>query len=88
MSPEPKAGHGGDYPPSIKTPGQKALYDNLGKDEALALRVHQAVIEVAPHGFRGHAMRERKIRKRLDAELHDAELAERILQIVKNHGEY
>ncbi len=31
------------YPKALNTPGKRALYDNLGKDEALALAVDSSV---------------------------------------------
>ena len=43
-----KSGHGNTYPESMKSPGQKALFDNLGQDEALARRVDEAVRATAP----------------------------------------
>lgn len=83
-----KAGHGNTYPDSMKTPGQKALFDNLGQDEALALRVDGAVRATAPHGWRGHTMKEKKVRRCLEAEILDADTVDTLLQILKNHSEY
>lgn len=83
-----KSGHGKIYPIGIGSPGQKALYDNLEEDEALTLRVDEAVRGVAPHGWRGHKMKERKIRLCLEKELADADVVEAILQILKNQSEY
>src|SRR5438270_7515534 len=34
---------GGAYPPALNTPARKALYDNLGRNEAFALQVDAAV---------------------------------------------
>ncbi|MBK8568033.1 MAG: hypothetical protein IPN76_33155 [Saprospiraceae bacterium] len=39
-----KAGGTGIAPPTIRTAAQKALYNNLGKDEALALTIHHKVL--------------------------------------------
>lgn len=40
------------YPASIDTKGKQALYDNLGNDEELALRVHETIKTNARDGFR------------------------------------
>jgi type I restriction enzyme R subunit len=45
-------GHGRVYPTTISTLGMKALYDNLGKNEALTIKVHQAVKRNAKDGWR------------------------------------
>jgi type I restriction enzyme R subunit len=83
-----KAGHGRTYPAAMNTPGRKALFDNLGEDEELALSVDMAVRETAPHGWRIYAMRERRVKRCLTEILQDDETVERILEILKNHGEY
>ena len=60
-----KNGPGGAaYPPSLNTPATKALYDNLGKDEALALAVDKAVRDNAQAGWRDdNIFKIRKMRK-------------------------
>jgi type I site-specific deoxyribonuclease, HsdR family len=40
------------YPTTINTFGKQALYDNLEKNEDLALSVHEAVVNYARHGWR------------------------------------
>jgi type I restriction enzyme R subunit len=40
------------YPTTINTSGKQALYDNLEKNEDLALSVHEAVVNYAKHGWR------------------------------------
>lgn len=84
-----KAGHGADYPASIKSAGQKALFDNLNSDEELALRIDQAVRNVAPDGWRGHMMKEKKVRRAIEVGLlGDEALVDSIMAILKNHSEY
>ncbi len=83
-----KAGHGKDYPGTITTVGQKALFDNLGNDETLTLKVDSAVRETAPFGWRGNTMRERKVWRCLEQVLDDAKTVERIFEILKNQNEY
>lgn len=83
-----KAGHGKEYPETIGSVGQKALFDNLEKDEALALKVDAAVRATAPFGWRGNKMRERKVWRCLEQVLNDASAVERVFEILKNQNEY
>ncbi|OOY27798.1 restriction endonuclease subunit R [Thioclava sp. L04-15] len=83
-----KAGHGNEYPGTIDSAGRKALYDNLEGDETTALEVDRAVRETAPFGWRGNAMKERKVRRCLEQVLDDPETVERIFEILKNQSEY
>lgn len=83
-----KAGHGRDYPATITSSGLKALYDNLNSDEQLTLSVDSAVRGVAPHGWRGHPMKERKVRRSLEPILPNDDMIDAILEILKRHNEY
>jgi len=83
-----KAGHGRQYPASMDTPGKKALFDNLDDDEALAATVDAALRATAPHGWRGHPMKEKKVRRCLEATMADAASVERIMEILKHQHEY
>jgi len=51
-----------DTPEVIKTNAQKALYNNLGKDETLAILVDEAVKNSKRDGFRGNLAKEREIK--------------------------
>ena len=55
-------GGGTDYPKSLNTPAKRALFDNLGKDEGLALAVDRAVCESRQDDWRGNAMKIKMIR--------------------------
>ena len=83
-----RAGHGRSYPASMDTPGRKALYDNLGSDEALALRADQAIRSSAEAGWRNHMMKQRRILQSLKPALGDAADPETILEIARANGEY
>jgi type I restriction enzyme R subunit len=65
LTKQAKNGPGGAaYPPSLNTPAKKALYDNLGKNEALALAVDTAVRKNAQAGWRDdNIFKIRKMRK-------------------------
>lgn len=75
------------YPESIKTPGMRALYDNLGQNEYLAIRAHEVIKENAIVGFRDNRLKQRKLIKAL-AKLLGDEMAQKIYDIIKLHDEY
>lgn len=75
------------YPESIKTPGMRALYDNLGQNEYLAIRAHEVIRENAIVGFRDNRLKQRKLIKAL-AKLLGDEMAQKIYDIIKLHEEY
>ena len=75
------------YPESIKTPGMRALYDNLGQNEYLAIRAHAVIKENAIVGFRDNRLKQRKLIKAL-AKLLGDEMAQKIYDIIKLHDEY
>ena len=83
-----KAGHGSEYPITVTTAGQKALFDNLGQDEALALEVDRIVRETAQAGWRGNKMKERMLKRRLAETLTDQDTLDRIFNIVGSNDEY
>lgn len=75
------------YPESIKTPGMRALYDNLGQNEYLAIRAHEVIKENALVGFRDNRLKQRKLIKAL-AKLLGDEMVQKIYDIIKLHDEY
>jgi len=80
---------GEEYPKALNTPAKRALYDNLGKDEALALNVDSAVRKSRQDDWRGNAVKVRRVRIAIKAVLQDDEaLTEQILELVKNQNEY
>jgi len=80
---------GGAYPASMNTSGKRALFDNLGKNEALANAVDQAVRISRQDGWRSNPFKIKKVRNAIKAALKDDEDATaRILELIKNHNEY
>ncbi|MCB9169980.1 MAG: HsdR family type I site-specific deoxyribonuclease [Flavobacteriales bacterium] len=75
-------------PASLDTRGKRALYNNLDKDEALALRVHEAILKSRPDGWRGIHAREQKIKNTLFQILGLETAVERIFPIIKQQPEY
>lgn len=82
------------YPTSIDTKGKQALYDNLGNDEALTLRVHDTIKANARDGFRdmdGSGMKKmRALRRAVEGVLQgfEADKIDDIMQIIVAQKEY
>lgn len=83
-----EAGYGDDLPAGIRTPGQRALYNNLGKNQELAMAVDEAVKAARPDDWRGVPARERAIQRAIYDVLKDTAEVERIFAIVKQQQEY
>ncbi|MFN0033358.1 MAG: type I restriction endonuclease subunit R [Flavobacteriales bacterium] len=81
-------GRKSDTPESLKTPAQRVLYNNLGKDESLAIQIHQSILNSKPDGWRGNEIKEREIKKAMYHVLKDEQEVERVFEIVKQQAEY
>lgn len=78
-----------DYPPGIDTAAKRALYNNLGQDETLALRIDRAIREAPPQdGWRDNAIKRKKVRNAIGAVLGDEALTDAILELSKRQHEY
>ncbi len=75
-------------PETLKTPAQRALYNNLEQNEDLALKVHGNIMENKPNGWRGIDTREKTVKKAIYSVLGDVDETERIFEIVKKQAEY
>ena len=75
-------------PVTLRTPALRALYNNLGADEDLALKVHESIILYKPNGWRGIDTREKVVKKAIYDILGNVEDTERIFEIVKKQAEY
>ena len=77
------------YPPSLDSPAKRSLYDNLGKDEALALRIDTAVRYTKKEGWVGNRFKEREVANaiRQEAEGYEVNIDD-LLELVKNQREY
>jgi type I restriction enzyme R subunit len=83
-----EAGQSQEAPPTLNTPGKRALYNNLGQDEELALRIDEAVRLSRPDGWRGVQPREQLIKAALYKILQDFAEVERVFLIIKAQKEY
>jgi type I restriction enzyme R subunit len=111
---------GTTYPASLNSPAKKSLYDNLDKDEALALAVDCAIRANKQDDWRNHPVKIKKVKNAIKQTLRDFtaktdaasddlksgflkdektsykveeaepenEVAEKILELAKNQGEY
>lgn len=72
----------------VDTPGKKAVYNNLGENEELALQIDAGVKSSRPDDWRGVEAKERTIKAAMYAVLHDEETVERLFLTIKNQREY
>lgn len=72
-----QTGKSDETPDGLKTSGQRALYNNLGKNEDLALILDRAVKQVRRDGFRGNQPKEMEIK---------AEIYKQLLHYVEDTG--
>ena len=80
---------GADYPKALDTKARRALYDNLGKDEALALKIDNAVRDSIQDDWRNNTMKTKKVRLAIQAVLGDDEpRIDQTLQLVKSQNDY
>ena len=80
---------GESYPEMLSTTAKRALYDNLGKDELLALAVDSAVRASKQDDWRGNSFKIKMVKHAIKGALkeHDA-LTEQVLELVINQREY
>lgn len=77
------------YPEPIrKSKALQAIYDNVGEDENLAIKLHEAVMKSKMSGFRGDSIKENKIKKALFIILNDEAEVERVFKIIEKQEEY
>ena len=76
------------YPKLLNTRARRALYDNLGKNEQLAIVLDDAIRHKKKDGWRGNRIKEREVRYAIYEVLKDEILTNRILELVKNQNEY
>ncbi|NBC05359.1 MAG: HsdR family type I site-specific deoxyribonuclease [Bacteroidetes bacterium] len=77
-----------DYPQSVQTKGQKALFDNLGNNEKITLAVDKAVRYTAKDGWRENNIKKREVAKAIHDQLPDDMDVEMVMDVIKNQDEY
>jgi type I restriction enzyme R subunit len=76
------------YPRRLDTPAKRALYDNLGNDEPLALALDRAIRGTKKDDWRGNTMKEREVLYAIHQHIKDGAEVERIFELIKNQREY
>ncbi|WP_249309585.1 hypothetical protein [Ralstonia insidiosa] len=80
---------GSTYPASLNTAAKRALYDNLGKDEAVAVSLDKAIRAARQDEWRGNRMKILMVKNAIKAVLGEGDARiEPILELVKNQHEY
>ena len=77
------------YPESIRSNGAlRALYDNTGENEELALQLNAAIMRSRQDRFRNNPVKENRIKRELYQILKDQDEVERIFKIIVEQSEY
>lgn len=77
------------YPTALNTAAKRALYDNLVKDEQMALDVDRAIRKSRQDDWRSNIFKIKKVKLAIKAALQDdEEMTEKILELAKNQHEY
>jgi type I restriction enzyme R subunit len=74
--------------PNINTPAKRALYNNLGQNEMLALQVHTVIMSSKLPMWRGSFSKENEIKSAIYNVLNDIVEVNRIFEIIKQQQEY
>lgn len=78
-----------NYPASIDTKAKQSLYDNLGQDEILVLRIDSAVLNIKKADWIGNRFKEREVAGAIRNVLEGSELnIDEVLELVKSQREY
>jgi type I restriction enzyme R subunit len=81
-------GASGRYATGLDTQAKRALYDNLGQNEALALALDAAIREHKKDGWLGHPIKERALRNVVKHYLPEGAELDRVFDLVKEQPEY
>jgi type I restriction enzyme R subunit len=76
------------YPTSLNTRARRALYDNLGKDEQLALRLDTIIRQKKRDSWHGNKIKEKELRLAIRKVVGDEEQTNQIFELVKQQDEY
>lgn len=78
----------GNYPASINSAAKRALYDNLGQDEGLAVAIDEDIRQTKKADWRGNMFKEREVRRAIERHIADAAVADTIFDLVQKQHEY
>lgn len=78
----------GSYPATINSAAKRALFDNLGRDEALAVAVDYDIRRTKKADWRGNMFKEREVRRAIARHISDPALVEMIFDLAHKQHEY
>lgn len=78
---------GGAYPTSLNTSAKRALYDNLGKDEATAVGLDYEIRTTKKDGWRGNIVKEREVKSVVRRHV-PADQVDTIFDLIYNQTDY
>jgi type I restriction enzyme R subunit len=76
------------YPASIDSSAKRALFDNLGENETLALAVDAAIRATKKDAWRGNRIKEREVRNAIKVHISDPDMVSVIFELVQKQHEY
>lgn len=77
-----------EYPPSLTTKAKRALYDNLDKNETLALALDNVIQDTKQDDWRDHPLREKQLMLAVKRLIKDEEKTKTLMNIIKAQSEY
>lgn len=76
------------YPAALNSPAKRALYDNLDKDEELAIAIDTEIRQVKKDDFRGNKIKEREVRNAIREHINDEAMVDFVFDLVVSQHEY
>jgi type I restriction enzyme, R subunit len=76
------------YPKTLDSTAKRALYDNLDKDEELAVVLDKEIVYTKKDDWRGNKFKEKEVRNAIKKHIKDPEELDRIFEIVKSQPDY
>ncbi len=80
------------YPSRLNTSARRNLFDNLGKNEELAIKLDEKIMNTKKADWKGHKIKEREVYNVITKFIEENEVkepsAEYIFELVKNQKEY
>ncbi|MGB4774335.1 MAG: HsdR family type I site-specific deoxyribonuclease, partial [Daejeonella sp.] len=82
-----------DYPTTINTNAKRALFDNLGRNEAMAIELDNKIMTTKKDGWRDNIQKSKAVKNAITEVLKSYEITDdneihRIFDLVKNQREY
>lgn len=76
------------YPKSLNSAAKRALYDNLGNNEELAIALNKDILATRKDNWRGNVIKEREVLYAIQKYITDDAEAERVFELVKKQVDY